>query len=195
MSALMRYWWVAAILLVALFFLSDANTIPRLDEQVKAQWAQVENQYQRRSDLIPNLVTVVKNYAAYEKGTLTEVINARARATEITLSPEMLEDPEAVKKFQQAQGELSSSLSRLMAISEKYPDLKADQNFLGLQSQLEGTENRIAVARRDYIGAVLQYNVHIRTFPGVIWAMIYKAKPKAEFTSDDVAQKVPEIKF
>ena len=194
MSLLTRYWWVAALLIVALFVISGINTIPTLEEQVNASWAQVENQYQRRSDLIPNLVETVKGYANFEQRTLTDVIDARAKATQITLSPEMLSDPDAVKKFQAAQGELGGALSRLMAVSEKYPDLKANQNFLALQSQLEGTENRIAVARRDYIGMVQTYNVRVRTFPGNIWAMFYGAKPNSN-SPNEGADKVPSIKF
>ena len=171
------------------------NAIPTLEESAKAQWAEVENQYQRRSDLIPNLVETVKGYANFEQKTLTDVIEARADATKITVTPQTLNDPEAFKKFEQAQGALTSALSRLMAVSERYPDLKANQSFLGLQAQLEGTENRIAVARRDYIKAVRDYNVRVRTFPGVIWAMIYGAHAKPEFTATEGADKAPAVKF
>src|SRR5262249_19800011 len=149
------------------------NAVPTLEEKVNAAWAEVQNQYKRRADLIPNLVETVKGYATHEKDTLTQVIEARAKATSVTLSPEMLSDPEAVKHFEQSQGELSSALSRLMAVAENYPDLKANQNFIALQSQLEGTENRITVARRDYIQVVQEYNTYVRTFPGRLWAWIY----------------------
>lgn len=181
--------------LLALFVFTGVNTVPSMDEKVNAAWSQVENQYQRRSDLIPNLVNTVKGYANFEKSTLTDVINARANATKITLSPEMLSDPAAVQKFEQAQGALSSTLSRLMVVSERYPDLKADQQFLSLQSQLEGTENRIAIARKDYIDVVQQYNTMVRTFPGRIWAMIYGAKPKQTFTATAGADVAPTVSF
>ena len=186
---------IGIIVLVGLFVVSGINTIPTLDENVKAKWSQVDNQYQRRMDLIPNLVETVKGYANFEKSTLTDVINARASASKVTLSPEMLNDPEAVKKFEAAQGALSSTLSRLMVVSERYPDLKANQQFLSLQSQLEGTENRITIARKDYIDTVQQYNTTVRTFPGRIWAMIYGAKEKAVFTSSEGADKPPVVKF
>jgi len=166
---------------LVLFFVTGINTIPRLDEGVNASWAQVENQYQRRIDLIPNLVETVKGYANFEKSTLTDVINARANATKATISPDMLNNPEAMKNFEQAQGQLSSALSRLMVVVEKYPDLKANEQFLSLQSQLEGTENRIAVARKDYIETVRGYNTAVRTFPTRIWAWIYGVQPKQTF--------------
>ena len=172
------------------------NAIPTLDENVNQKWAQVQNQYQRRADLIPNLVETVKGYAKHEQATLEGVMEARAKATQVTLSPEMLSDPAAVEKFQQAQGALSASLGRLLAVSENYPNLKADQNFLALQSQLEGTENRITVARQDYTEAVQSYNTQVRTFPGVIWAKIYGAKAKAQFTATTPnAQTAPAVKF
>ncbi len=186
---------IGILVVVGLFIFSGINTIPTLDENVKAKWSQVDNQYQRRMDLIPSLVETVKGYANFEKSTLTDVINARANATKVTLSPEMLNDPEAVKKFEAAQGSLSSSLSRLMVVSEQYPNLKADQQFLTLQSQLEGTENRIAIARKDYIDTLQQYNTTVRTFPGRIWAMIYGAKEKPVFTSSAGADKPPVVKF
>jgi LemA protein len=190
-----RYWWIAVLAVIAFFVIGGINSLPPLEEQVSASWAEVQNQYQRRMDLIPNLVETVKGAANFEQKTLTDVIDARARATQITLTPEMLNDPEAVKKFEQAQGELGSALSRLLAVSENYPELKANQNFLTLQSQLEGTENRIAVARRDYITAVQAYNIRIRTFPGVIWARIAGAQPKAEFAASEGADKAPAVKF
>jgi len=191
-----RIWLIVILAAVALFVASGINTIPAQDEKVNAAWAEVENQYQRRADLVPNLVETVKGYAAHERQTLTDVINARASATKVTLSPEMLSDPQAVQKFEQAQGALTSALSRLMVVSERYPDLKADQNFLTLQSQLEGTENRITIARKDYIETVQQYNTTVRTFPGRIWAMIYGAKPKQSFTATTAgADKAPAVKF
>jgi LemA protein len=164
-------WLISAFALLTLSG-CGINTIPTLDEQVKSQWAQVENQYQRRSDLIPNLVATVKGYAAHEKETLSAVTEARAKVGTIQLGNNLLDNPEAMAKFNSAQGELSSALRRLMVVSERYPDLKANQNFLALQSQLEGTENRISVARRDYIAAVESFNTEIRTFPGRIWHMI-----------------------
>jgi LemA protein len=188
-------WLVVVAALLVMFIMNGINTIPALDEKVKAAWSQVDNQYQRRMDLVPNLVETVKGYANFEKSTLTDVINARASATKVTLSPEMLSDPQAVKKFEQAQGALTNTLSRLMVVSERYPDLKANQQFLALQSQLEGTENRIAVARKDYIETVQEYNTTVRTFPGRIWAVIYGAQPKQVFTSSEGADKPPSVKF
>ena len=174
------------------------NTIPTAEENAKAAWSQVLNQYQRRADLIPNLVETVKGYAAHEKDTLDAVVEARAKATQVTVTPETLSDPEALKKFQDSQAGLTSALSRLLAVSEAYPDLKANQNFLALQSQLEGTENRIAVARRDFILAVQKYNTEIRTFPGRLWhSVLYSDLPireTFEATSPN-AEKAPEVKF
>ena len=186
---------LAVIVVVGLFAFKGINTIPTLDEQVNASWAQVQNQYQRRIDLIPNLVNTVKGAANFEKSTLTDVINARANATKVTLSPEMLSDPAAVQKFEQAQGALGQTLSRLMVVSERYPELKANQQFMALQAQLEGTENRITVARQDYIQTVQQYNTTVRTFPGRLWAMIYGAKPKAAFAATAGAETPPAVKF
>jgi LemA protein len=173
------------------------NTIPTLEEQAKAKWADVQNQYQRRADLIPNLVATVQGYAKQEKDVLTSVIEARAKATSVRVDASQLTDPEKVKQFQDAQNQLSGALGRLLAVSEAYPDLKSNQNFLALQSQLEGTENRIAVARRDYIEAVRQYNLSLRTFPTMIWAKTVFAgnKPMAEFTATDAAQTPPQVKF
>jgi len=144
------------------------NTIPTLQEQAKARWSDVENQYQRRTDLIPNLVATVQGYAAQEKNVLTAVVEARANATKVTIDASQLTDPDKLKAFQDAQNQLSGALGRLLAVSENYPDLKSNANFLALQSQLEGTENRIAVARRDYIDAVRAYNTALRTFPTVL---------------------------
>ncbi len=173
------------------------NTIPTLEEQAKARWADVQNQYQRRADLIPNLVATVQGYAAQEKNVLTAVIDARAKATQVKVDASQLTDPEKLKAFQDAQNQLSGALGRLLAISENYPDLKSNANFLALQSQLEGTENRIAVARRDYIEAVRAYNTALRTFPTVIWAKTAFSgnKPMAEFTATEGAEKPPQVKF
>ncbi len=173
------------------------NTIPTLEEQAKARWADVQNQYQRRADLIPNLVATVQGYAAQEKNVLTAVIDARAKATQVKVDASQLTDPEKLKAFQDAQNQLSGALGRLLAISENYPDLKSNANFLALQSQLEGTENRIAVARRDYIEAVRAYNTALRTFPTVIWAKTAFSgnKPMAEFTASEGAEKPPQVKF
>ena len=190
-----KYLVFAIIALVALFIISGMNSIPRLDEKISASWSQVQNQYQRRMDLIPNLVNSVKGYAKHESSTLEAVTNARANATKVTIDANNLNNPAAIAKFVKAQGQLSSALSKLLAVSENYPNLKADQNFLALQSQLEGTENRIAVARMDYVQTVQQYNTTIRTFPGVIWAKFYGATTKPNFTAVSGAEQVPEVKF
>jgi LemA protein len=189
------------VLLVPLFSLllwgCGVNNIPTYEEQAKAKWSDVLNQYQRRNDLIPNLVETVKGFAQQERTVLEEVTNARARATSIQVNASTITDPEAFKKFQEAQGQLSGALGRLLAVSESYPDLKSNQNFLALQSQLEGTENRIAVARRDYIEAVRLYNTELSTFPGRIWAsLLYSSKkPMEEFTVDENVKRVPQVKF
>ena len=173
------------------------NDVPRQDEAVKAAWSQVLNQYQRRTDLIPNLVETVKGYARQEMQVLTGVTEARAKATQMTLPADILSNPEAFHNFEQNQAALGGALGRLLAVSERYPDLKSNQNFLALQSQLEGTENRIAVARRDYIQAVQTYNTTLRTIPGRwIAALLYPdAKVKETFTISDQAQQVPQVKF
>jgi LemA protein len=173
------------------------NTIPTLQEQAKARWADVQNQYQRRADLIPNLVATVQGYAAQEKNVLTAVVEARAKATKVTIDASQLTDPAKLKAFQDAQNQLSGALGRLLAVSENYPDLKSNANFLALQSQLEGTENRIAVARRDYIEAVRAYNLALRTFPTVLWArtVFSGEKPLAEFAASEGADKPPQVKF
>lgn len=173
------------------------NNIPTKEEAAKAQWAEVQNQYERRSDLVPNLVATVQGFAKQEKDVLIGVTEARAKATAIHLDANDLTDPAKVKQLQEAQGALSGALGRLLAVSENYPDLKSNQNFLALQSQLEGTENRIAVARKDYIGAVQSYNTELRTFPGVLWASsFFRAnKPMAEFTAEADAQAAPKVKF
>ncbi|MFO1218883.1 MAG: LemA family protein [Burkholderiaceae bacterium] len=164
------------------------NDFQRLDEQVKASWSEVLNQYQRRADLIPNIVNTVKGEANFEQETLTKVIEARAKATSIQVSPETLNNPEAFNKFQQAQGELSSALSRLIAVSENYPSLKANQGFQDLRVQLEGTENRITVARNRYIKAVADYNVLARQFPTNLTAMLFGYAVKPSFTVANEAQ-------
>ena len=173
------------------------NTIPTLEEQAKARWSDVQNQYQRRADLIPNLVATVQGYAAQEKSVLTAVVEARAQATKVTVDASQLTDPDKLKAFQDAQNQLSGALGRLLAVTENYPDLKSNANFLALQSQLEGTENRIAVARRDYIDAVRAYNTALRTFPTVIWAKTAFSgnKPMAEFAANEGAQTPPQVKF
>jgi LemA protein len=173
------------------------NTIPTLEEQAKARWADVENQYQRRADLIPNLVATVQGYAAQEKNVLTAVVEARAKATQIKVDASQLTDPDKLKAFQDAQSQLTGALGRLLAVSENYPELKSNANFLALQSQLEGTENRIAVARRDYIDAVRTYNTALRTFPTILWAKTAFSgnKPMAEFTASEGSEKPPQVKF
>ena len=173
------------------------NNIPTEEEAAKAKWSQVLNQYQRRADLIPNLVETVKGYAKQEAQVLEAVVNARARATSVQLPADVLNNPEAFKKFQDAQSQLSGALGRLLVVTEAYPELKSNQNFLALQSQLEGTENRISVARRDYIEAVQAYNTELKTFPGVIWAStLYKGnKPMETFTIAEEAKRPPQVKF
>ena len=173
------------------------NNIPSYDQAMKGQWGQVQNEYQRRSDLVPNLVETVKGYAAQEKDVLTAVVEARAKATSIQLSADIVNDPEKFAKYQAAQGQLSQALGKLLSITENYPDLKSNQNFLALQSQLEGTENRIAVARRDYIGAVQTYNTELVTFPGRLWAATLYAgyKPAASFSADAGSEQAPKIDF
>jgi LemA protein len=173
------------------------NNIPTYDEAAKAAWSQVENQYQRRADLVPNLVETVKGYAKQEKDVLVQVVEARSKATQMTVPKDIINNPEAFKQFQQNQDALSSALARLMVVVEKYPDLKSNQNFLALQSQLEGTENRISVARRDYIEAVKNYNTELRTIPGRWWAaLLYSdAKVKENFTAPPETQKNPQVKF
>jgi LemA protein len=188
---------VGVLVVLAALALSGCgiNTIPTYDEQAKAAWSEVLSQYQRRAELIPNLVETVKGFARQEQTVLTEVIEARARATQMTIPSDILTDPEALRRFQEAQGELGQALGRLIAITENYPDLKSNQNFLALQSQLEGTENRIAVARRDYIEAVRQFNTELRTFPGIFWNWFYRAAPMATFTVDEQTTRPPEVKF
>ena len=173
------------------------NTIPTAEERAKAAWSEVLNQYQRRADLIPNLVETVKGYAAHEREVLEAVVEARARATQVQVTPELLQDPAAFQSFQEGQSALTGALSRLLAVVENYPDLKASQNFLALQAQLEGTENRIAVARRDYIEAVRVYNTSLRTLPSMIWAWLWFTdnEPFQNFTVAEDKIEVPEVNF
>jgi len=173
------------------------NAIPTYEEQATAAWSQVENQYQRRADLIPNLVETVKGYAAHEREVLEAVVAARAKATQTQIPPDILTNPQAFELFQQNQAALTGALSRLLAVVENYPDLKANQNFLALQSQLEGTENRIAVARRDYIEAVRLYNTELKTVPGVFWkAVLYSDRqPMQQFTTAEGTRELPRVQF
>ena len=173
------------------------NQIQVNDEQVNAAWSEVLNQYKRRADLIPNLVQVVQGYAAHEKDVLVKVTEARASVAGIKATPELVNDPEAMARFQKAQGDLSGALSRLLVVSENYPNLKADANFRDLQAQLEGTENRITVARNRYIKAVQDYNVSVRTFPNNLTAMVVGAKPKANFAVDNeqAISEAPKVNF
>jgi LemA protein len=188
---------LAVLLSVLLPLLSacGVNTIPTLEEQVNGAWAQVQNQYQRRADLIPNLVETVKGYAQQEKDVLTAVTEARAKVGQTQLPPDMLNNEEAFRRFEQNQAELTGALSRLLVVVEQYPELRSNQNFLALQSQLEGTENRISVARRDYVEAVQRYNTEIRTFPGRLWAIVYGAEPKANFSASAGAEQAPKVSF
>ena len=186
------------VLLTALFLTGcGINNIPAYDEAVTAAWSQVQNQYKRRADLVPNLVNTVKGYAAHEKEVLTAVVEARSKVSQMQLPADILKNPDAFRAFQQSQDALSSALSRLMVVVERYPDLKASQNFLALQSQLEGTENRISVARRDYITAVQTYNTELRTIPGRWWkALLYpESVLKENFTAAPEVEQVPEVNF
>ena len=189
---------LTTMMIVALLGGCGINNIPTFDEQVKSAWAQVQNQYQRRADLIPNLVETVKGFAAQERETLTAVTEARSKVASMQVTPELINNPEQLQQFEAAQQQLSGALSRLMVVVERYPDLKSNQNFLALQSQLEGTENRISVARRDYIGAVERYNTEIRTFPGRIWhSLMYsemEVREVYEATAPD-AESAPQVSF
>ena len=187
----------AAVLLGLTVSACGYNNIPTLEEAAKAKWAEVQNQYQRRTDLIPNLVATVQGFAKQEKDVLTAVVEARAKATSIKIDASTLTDPEKLKQFQDAQSQLSGALGRLLAVSENYPDLKSNANFLALQSQLEGTENRISVARKDYIEGVQLYNTELKTFPGLLWAMTFfrSNKPMAEFAASETSQSPPQVKF
>jgi LemA protein len=173
------------------------NNIPTYDESAKAKWSDVQNQYQRRADLIPNLVETVKGYAAQERQVLTEVTEARAKVSQIKVDASTITDPTKFKEYQDAQNALTGALGRLLVTVERYPDLKSNQNFLALQSQLEGTENRISVARRDYIEGVRTYNTELKTFPGILWAstLYHNYKPMETFTVAEDVQKAPTVKF
>ena len=188
---------LAAVLVLFSVASCGYNTIPTLEEQAKAKWADVQNNYQRRADLIPNLVATVQGYAKQEKDVLTAVVEARAKATQTKVDASELTDPEKLKQFQDAQRHLTGALGRLLVVVENYLDLKSNANFLALQSQLEGTENRISVARRDYIAAVQDFNTSLRTFPTVIWAKTAFAdtKPMVPFTAEAEAQSAPKVKF
>jgi len=188
---------VFALLALTALSACGINNIPTYDEAAKAAWGQVENTYQRRADLVPNLVETVKGYAKHERDTLTAVVEARAKATQMTIPKDIVNNPDAFRQFQQHQDALSSALARLMVVVEKYPDLKANQNFLSLQSQLEGTENRITVARKDYIEAVQKLNTEIRTIPGRWWhSLMYSdVKAKETFTAAPDAKEAPKVKF
>jgi LemA protein len=189
--------WLLCIAAVLALTGCGYNDFQRLDEASKSAWSEVLNQYQRRADLIPNIVATVKGEANFEQETLTKVIEARAKATSIQVTPETLNDPAAFQKFQQAQGELSSALSRLMVVSERYPDLKANKGFSDLRVQLEGTENRITVARNRYIASVQEYNVLARSFPTNLTAMVFKYPPKPVFSVANEAQisTPPQVDF
>lgn len=193
-----RWLAMATVLLAGLISAGcGINNIPTYEQQAKAAWSEVLSQYKRRADLIPNLVETVKGFAEQEKSVLTEVIEARAKATSVTVPVDQITDPEAMKKFQEAQGALTGALGRLMAVIERYPDIKSGQNFLALQSALEGTENRVSIARRDYIEAVRVYNTEINTIPGRLWkaAMYPNAKDMATFDIPAEEQQVPKVDF
>ena len=190
---------IVLAILVPLVYLvmSNYNNIPKLDENVSEKWSQVQNQYKRRADLIPNLVATVKGYAEHEKGTFVEVTEARSKVSQMNINADTLNNPAAMEQFSQAQAGLSSALSKLMVVVEKYPDLKANENFKALQSQLEGTENRITVARKDFIEAVKLYNIELRTMPGKLVAAIAhpSAQLKESFKASEAEQDAPKVKF
>ncbi|GAA4666102.1 LemA family protein [Bartonella pachyuromydis] len=198
-TKMLRQFLIVILLTLLVPFLSGCgfNTIPTNEEKAHAAWSEVLNQYQRRADLIPNLVETVKAYAAHEQAVFTNVIEARAKATQVNINADMLNNPEIMKQYLNNQENLSSALSRFMAVVENYPDLKANQNFLAIQSQLEGTENRISVARRDYIETVRIYNTALKTMPTVIWAKLWfrNAKPMPTFTIDINNQELPKVNF
>lgn len=195
----MQKFLVKCLLVLSLVGLSGCgyNQFQSLDEESKASWSEVLNQYQRRADLVPNLVNVVKGYAEHEKDVLTQVTEARAKVGSMQVTPEVLNDPNAFSKFQAAQGELSSALSRLMVVAENYPNLKADQGFRDLQAQLEGTENRITVARNRYIETIKNYNIAVRSFPNNLTAMVFGYKEKPSFTVENEKEisKAPTVDF
>lgn len=197
-TASIRHAGLAVVMLATLVLAGcGINTIPTYEQNAKAAWSEVLNQYKRRTDLIPNLVETVKGFAEQEKSVLTQVTEARAKATSAPIPADILTNPEAMKKFQEAQNTLGGALRQLMVVAERYPDIKSGQNFLALQSQLEGTENRISIARRDYIQAVRAYNTEITTFPGRIWkAVMYgSAKELATFDIPAEEQKAPQVNF
>ncbi len=193
----MRKSWIALSLLVLLLSGCGYNTLQTADEQIKSAWSEVLNQYQRRADLVPNLVETVKAFATQEREVFTRVTEARARVGSIQATPELVDNPEAFAKFQAAQGELAGALSRLLVVAENYPQLKSDANFRDLQAQLEGTENRIAVARNRYIKAVQDYNVTVRSFPSNLTAMVFGFKTKPNFTVENEREigKAPKVDF
>jgi LemA protein len=195
----MRTFWTKLLPLIMLLSLSGCgyNAFQSLDEEAKASWSEVLNQYQRRADLVPNLVETVKGYAEHEKEVLTDVANARSKVGSMQVTPELLNDPEAFAKFQAAQGQLTSALSRLMAVAENYPNLKADQGFRDLQAQLEGTENRVTVARNRYIETIKDYNISVRSFPNNLTAMMfgYKAKPTFTVENEKAISSAPKVEF
>ncbi|MHA3098258.1 LemA family protein [Acinetobacter brisouii] len=188
---------VLTILLTTTLLVSGCgyNSLQAKDEAVNAAWSEVENQYQRRADLVPNLVNVVKGYAKHEKDVLVQVTQARASVASLKIDAQTLQDPAAFQKFQQAQAQLGSALSRLIAVSENYPDLKANQQFLDLQAQLEGTENRIAVARKRYISTVQDYNTYVRQFPQSLTAKVIGMKTRPNFSAETGAEKAPIVSF
>lgn len=191
--------WLTAFVLLATLALSGCgyNTLQATDEQINAAWSEVLNQYQRRADLVPNLVNVVKGYASHEKEVLETVTNARSKVGSIQATPELVNDEQAFARFQAAQGELTSAISRLLVVSENYPQLKADANFRDLQAQLEGTENRITVARNRYIKAVQEYNVTVRSFPSNLTAMVFgmKTKPNFSVENEKTISTAPKVDF
>ena len=188
---------LAIVVPLIYLIISNYNNVPKLDENVNEKWSQVQNQYKRRADLIPNLVATVKGYAEHEKGTFVEVTEARSKVSAININADTLNNPAAMQQFSNAQAGLSSALSKLMLVVEKYPDLKANANFMALQSQLEGTENRITVARRDFIEAVKFYNLELRTMPGKLVAAIVhpNAQLKETFKASESEQEAPKVKF
>ena len=192
--------WIKLLAVVSLAFALTGcgyNAFQSLDEEAKASWSEVLNQYQRRADLVPNLVATVKGYAEHEEKVLTEVADARSKVGSMQVTPELLNDPEAFAKFQAAQGQLTGALSRLMAVAENYPNLKADQGFRDLQAQLEGTENRVTVARNRYIETIKNYNVAVRSFPNNLTAMMfgYKAKPSFTVENEKAISSAPKVEF
>jgi len=188
---------LAIIVPLVYLIINNYNNVPKLDEDVKEKWSQVQNQYKRRADLIPNLVATVKGYAEHEKGTFVEVTEARSKVSQMNINADTLNNPAAMQQFANAQAGLSSALSKLMLVVEKYPDLKANENFMALQSQLEGTENRITVARKDFIESVKRYNTELRTMPGKLVAAIVhpSAEVKETFKASVAEQEAPKVQF